>query len=368
MVKKKDETWRMCIDYKQLNKNTTKDKFTIPLIEELIDELHGSVIFSKLDLILGYHQIRMWEDDIEKTAFKTHEGNYEFLVIPFGLTNAPSTFQSLMNEKNAFKWSLAAQQAFETLKLAMSQTPVLKFPNFNEPFIVETDASGIGIGAILRQGGHPITYTSQGGHSGVQATLKRIITYVFWKKMRKEVKMFVRNCNVCQIFKPELVPYPGLLQPLPIPNQIWTKISMDFVDSLPMSKGKSVIMVVVDRLSKMGHFIPLSHPYTAITVAQAFLDNIYKLYGLPKIITEVVNRSVECYLRYMCGDKPKEWANWIALVKYWSLVARETAIDLLKFHLQRAQNRMKMAADKRRRSTIVASSSAFSTIDIPIKM
>ncbi|GKE63471.1 retrotransposable element Tf2 [Tanacetum coccineum] len=96
--------------------------------------------------------------------------------------------------------------------------------------------------------------------------------------------MFVRNCNVFQTIKPELVPYPGLLQPLPIPNQIWYEISMDFVDSLPMSKGKIVIMVVVDRISKMGHFIPLSHPYTAITVSQSFLDNIYKLNGLTKLI------------------------------------------------------------------------------------
>ncbi|GKE38991.1 retrotransposable element Tf2 [Tanacetum coccineum] len=160
--------------------------------------------------------------------------------------------------------------------------------------------------------------------------------------------MFVRNCNVCQIFKPELVPNPGLLQPLPIPNQIWSKILMDSVE--PMSKGKSVIMVVADRLSKMGHFIPLSHPYTAFIFAQAFLDNIYKLHDLPKIIVsdkdtvflkelfhklqvslhmsltyhpqtdgqiEVVNRSMECYLRCMCRDKPKEWANWIALAEYW---------------------------------------------------
>ncbi|KAL9408367.1 hypothetical protein AB3S75_046848 [Citrus x aurantiifolia] len=171
--------------------------------------------------------------------------------------------------------------------------------------------------------------------------------------MRRTIKEFLQQCDICQRFKTDCMKPAGLLQPLPIPTQAWTEISMDFIEGLPPSNGYTVIMVIVDRLTKYAHFVALKHPFTAITVAKAFVANVVRLHGIPTSIvsdrdkvfissfwqalfqlqgtqlcmsssyhpqsdgqTEVVNRTLEQYLRCFTGDQPRKWTEWIPWAEF----------------------------------------------------
>ncbi|GJR33950.1 putative mitochondrial protein [Tanacetum coccineum] len=348
-----------------LNKHTIKDKFLIPVIEELIDELGGGVIFSKLDLRSGYHQIRMYKDDIAKTSFKTHEGHYEFLVMPFGLTNAPSTFQALMNEiynrsledhvqhlivvlSKMKDHSLYAKE----IKCVFGTTHVKYLEHVISTEGVATDPSkGVGLGAVLQQDGHPIAYLSKSlapKHHSIPTYEKEFLAVLLaLKKWRRYLLKYLLDQRITTPYQikwlPKLMGYDykvvykhgkdnvvadalssredvgelkhyalhnnqllgkgkmvvgndeslrkdfisyfhdgaieGLLQSLPIPKTVWSSISMDFIEGLPKSYGYTVIFMVVDILTKYGYFIPVFHPFTALQVAQVFLDQLKKVHG-----------------------------------------------------------------------------------------
>ena len=178
----------------------------------------------------------------------------------------------------------------------------------------------------------------------------------------------MRNCEVCQRYKAQHVASPGLLQPLPVPQSIFSDISMDFVKGLSKSGGRDVIMVVVDRLTKYSHFMALAHPFTVATVANAYMEHVFKLHGNPNTIvsdrgptftskfwqdlfrfqrveiqlsssyhpqtdgqTKVVNRCLEGYLRCVCGQYPYTWSKWLALAEYWYNTNYHSTLDITPF-------------------------------------
>jgi hypothetical protein len=165
-----------------------------------------------------------------------------------------------------------------------------------------------------------------------------------------------------------MVKYPTTLQPLPISPSIWKDISMDFITGLPKSRNKLVIMVVVDLLSKYAHFYTLQHPFTTSTIAQIFMDQVFKLHGMPHSIvsdcdptftrnfwqelfkiqgtklhlsttyhpqtdgqTEVVNKCLETYLRCFASENKNQWAQWLPLVEWWYNTSYHTATCMTPF-------------------------------------
>ena len=131
---------------------------------------------------------------------------------------------------------------------------------------------------------HEMHDTKVGGYSGVLRTFKKLNQQFYWPGMYKAVHTYVQECEICQKTKTETLAPAGLLQPLPIPCQVWGDITLDFIEGLPISHGRDTIMVIVDRLSKFAHFLTLRHLFTAKTVADKFVDGVIKLHGMPQSI------------------------------------------------------------------------------------
>ncbi|GJT75912.1 retrotransposon protein, putative, ty3-gypsy subclass [Tanacetum coccineum] len=176
-VKKKDGSFRMCIDYWELNKLTVNNRYPIPRIDDLFDQLQGSSTYSKIDLRSGYHQLRVRNEDIPKTAFRTRYRHYEFQAMPFGLTNTPVVFMDLMNRGfhvDPTKIEAVKNWASPTTPTEVRQflglvgyyrrfieAPILALPEGNDDFVVYCDASLRGLRAVLMQREKVIAYASR---------------------------------------------------------------------------------------------------------------------------------------------------------------------------------------------------------------
>ncbi|GJT36963.1 putative reverse transcriptase domain-containing protein [Tanacetum coccineum] len=257
-VKKKDSSMRMCIDYRELNKLTVKNRYPLPRIDDLFDQLQGTRYLSKIYLWSGYHQLRVHEDDIPKTAFRMRYGQSEFTVMPFGLTNAPAVFMDLMNwvckpyldkfvivfiddiliysktkedhevhlklvlellkkerlyakfskcefwlqEKNKkYEWGTEHEEAFQNLKDNLWNTPILLLPDGIEDFVVFCDASNQGLGCVLMQRGKTWRHYLYGTKSVIY-TYHKSLQHIFDQKelnmrQRRWIELF--NDYECEI-------------------------------------------------------------------------------------------------------------------------------------------------------------------------
>ncbi|KAH9706010.1 Endonuclease [Citrus sinensis] len=339
LTPKKDGSWRMCVDNRAINKITVRYRFPIPQLDDLLDQLNGATIFTKLDLKSGYHQIRIRLGDEWKTAFKICEGLYEWRFIPhFSTIMAPITD---CMKGGQFSWTEAATKAFKIIKEKLITAPVLALPDFLLTFEHTSGEFNQAADALSRRTSlltqmhnqvlgfdtfrelyasdpyfAPILKDVVAGfrsdyhlhdkfifksnqlcvpdsslrlkiiaelpnewHMGRDKTLALIANTYFWPTMRREVYHYVESCRICQVSKGATT-NAGLFMPLPIPTQPWANISMDFVLGLPRTQRGMDSIFVVDRFLKMAHFIACKKTTDALTVARLFFKEVYRLHGL----------------------------------------------------------------------------------------
>ncbi|XP_075481255.1 uncharacterized protein LOC142521968 [Primulina tabacum] len=347
---------RLYIDYRELNKITIKNRYPLPRIDDLFDQLKGAAVFSKLDLRTCYHQLKLksvsflghviskagvsmdpknvqaiteWlipKNATDIRSFLGLAGYYRKFVEGFSFIAVPLTKLTQKNSK--FIWDENCEKSFQTLKGKLASTPVLILPVENKDFTIYSDASKKGLGCVLMQERRVIAYASR----QLKAHEQNYPTHD------------LELAAVCQQVKAEHQRPGGLLQPLEIPEWKWEHISMDFVIGLPKCRqSHDGIWVIVDRLTKTAHFLPLRMKYNLDKLASLYMDNIAKLHGVPvSILSDRDPRKCRSPLYWdEVGEKALVGPELVQMIV--------DKVKIVREKLKAAQDRQKSWADLKRR-------------------
>ncbi|GJS43631.1 putative reverse transcriptase domain-containing protein [Tanacetum coccineum] len=352
-VKKKDGSFRMCIDYRELNKLTMKNRYPLPRIDDLFDQLQGSSIYSKIDLRSGYHQLRVREQDIPKTAFQTRYGHYEFQVMPFGLTNAPAdekeheehlkailellkkeqlyakfskclagyyrrfiegfskiakSMTKLTQKGIKFDWGEKEENAFQLIKQKLCSAPILALPEGIEDSVVYCDSSHNGLGVVLMQREKVIAYASR----QLKVHEKNYTTHdlelgsvVFALKIWRHYLYGTR----CTVFTDHKSLQHILDQKeLNMRQRRWLELLSDYDCDIRYHPGKA--NVVVDALSRKEWIDPLRVQALVMTIGLDLPKRILEAQIEAQKLENLVNEDVGSIIRrYIPKERLKPRAN-----------------------------------------------------------
>ncbi|GJX26539.1 putative reverse transcriptase domain-containing protein [Tanacetum coccineum] len=365
-VKKKDGSFRMCIDYHELNKLTVKNHYQLPRIDDLLDQHQGSSVYSKIDLRSSYHQLRVRKEDIPKTSFRTCYGHYEFQVMPFGLTNAPAVFMDLMNRvckpyldkfvivfiDDILIYSKNKEEREEHLKLILELLKkrsciqvdpgkIESIKDWASPKSPTEIRQFLGLAGYYRRFiegfskiAKPITKMTQKNvkfdwgekeeavfqfikqkHSQKNDCNPMQMELVFksievgyrmnqdlkqlywWPNMKADIATYVSKCLTCSKVKAEHQKPSGLLVQPKIPEWKWEKITMDFITKLPKTtNGYDTIWVIVDRLTKSAHFLPMRENDPMEKLMKLYMKEVVTRHGVPvSIISDCDGRFMSLF-------------------------------------------------------------------------